>query len=95
MSDIIFTNDVKLHAESLTLGIDVNNVIASGLTEYTCTENCWIEVPLEGGSNGLKIDNYQVGSWNYFNWTPQYVSKGTKVKLTNSGSQRIKAFGVK
>ena len=98
MSDIRFSNNVRLNASSLAMGIDMNNQLASGSSTYTATQNCWVRVacwgtpaseiyidgqPYNGGTNGMNYD--------YFHTF--FLSKGSTITYNSSHSWRV--FGTK
>ena len=96
MPTIKLTNDVLLDATSLKAGPDFSNVLASGLTSYTTTQNCYVEVQMTGGSNTLYIDDHRVSGYNYYELVYNYLSKGSTMRLDTPGNaQRITAFGFK
>ena len=109
MATIKLTNGVLLDSNSVKIGIDASNVLASNQYDYTATQDCWMMV--FGGTNTganqcYLIDGVQIqaSKKDYFSanfFSPIFIRKGQNVKISKNGTSadtgisRLAFYGTK
>ena len=95
MSNIKLSNNVKIEAESLNIGMDTSNLIVQSHGAWTATQDCWVNFHSTGSGYGdINLDGVMIdSSGNYMSMNYIFVKKGQAITMTNS--QIYRAFGVK
>ncbi len=92
MSTITLTNNTLIHSESLRIGVDKSNVIASGSRgnlPYTATQDCYFNANLNPGNDnmgGFAVNGmpaFTCGSTNQINQARAtfFIKKGDVVSV--------------